>query len=101
MLANKKITYLESVLSGKVSQLQKIQDNSTQKIVTRTIGVMPKGWCQPSVTEEIDKIQKQISVEQVNLDREKNESERLRIEQSKLTQIILDRQEFEKQVQIE
>ncbi|HXW02487.1 MAG TPA: hypothetical protein VD828_03850, partial [Candidatus Nitrosotenuis sp.] len=99
--ANQKITHLESVLSGKVSQLQKIQDNPTQKMMVRTPGAMPKGWKPLSVTEELNKVQQQISIEQVKLDKEKSESERLRIEQSKLMQIILDRKEFEKQVKIE
>jgi DNA repair exonuclease SbcCD ATPase subunit len=82
--ANQKILHLESILSEKVSQLQS-EEKPTK---TLTLGAMPKGW----------KTQTIVVTEQPG---EKTEDERLRIEQSKLAQIIVDRQEFEKQLQIE
>lgn len=99
--ANQKIESLESILSNKVTLLKKTQEENTKKVVTLTRGAMPKGWHAPSAAEELGKIQQEINIEQVKLNEEKNEAERLRIEQSKLMQIILDRKEFERQVQIE
>ena len=98
--ANQKITHLESTLNRKVEQLGTMQTSEQPKIVTRLPGAMPKGWEQKA-TGDLEKIQQQIGIEQVKLDKEKVEAERLKIEQSKLMQIIIDRKEFERQVKIE
>lgn len=88
--ANQKIANLESVIHDKMDQLQ-----STHK----QQGTLPKGFT--AQTQSLDQIQKQLAHEQANLNHEKTEAEKIRIEQSKLTQIILDRKEFEKQVSVE
>jgi hypothetical protein len=88
--ANQKIANLESVITQKISHLQSEH---------RQHGTLPKGW--EGQGQSLDQIQKQLATEQQRLGHEKTEAEKIRIEQSKLTQIILDRKEFEKQVKIE
>lgn len=88
--ANQKIANLESVITQKITHLQ----SEYPQDVT-----LPKGW--EGDGQSLDQIQKQLETEQQRLGHEKTEAEKLRIQQSKLTQIILDRQEFENQVKIE
>ncbi|MDG7050733.1 MAG: hypothetical protein JRZ94_05985, partial [Nitrososphaerota archaeon] len=89
--ANQKITNLESIINQKIETLQ--------PSVRKPQGTLPKGW--QDQTPSLEQIQKQLATEQTKLDHEKTEAEKIRIEQSKMMQIILDRQEFEKQVKIE
>ncbi|NDB63628.1 MAG: hypothetical protein EB170_07155 [Nitrosopumilaceae archaeon] len=86
--ANQKIASLESVIQEKMVQLQSAH---------KPQGTLPKGH----TTQSLDQIQRELAQEEANLSREKTEAERIKIEQSKLTQIILDRKEFEKQVAME
>ncbi|CAE6500169.1 conserved hypothetical protein [Candidatus Nitrosotenuis uzonensis] len=99
-LANQRIARLEHVLQDKSNQLETIQTASMAKVHQKpAAGAMPKGWSPPK--QDLDQIRQQISAEQCNLEREKNKTDQLKIEQSKLMQIILDRKEFEKQLRIE
>jgi hypothetical protein len=88
--ANRKIVNIEAEIVQKMDQLQ-----STHK----QQGTLPKGF--KAQTQSLEQIQKELVRKQDNLNRKKTEAEKIRIEQSKLTQIILDRQEFEKQIKLE
>ncbi len=101
-LANERIANLESILHDKVHRLQDLKsEGAPQPAPVRSAGTMPKNWSRPGDTSEMSKLQQQITQEQDKLDEEKIKADRLKIEQSKLMQIILDRKEFEKQVKIE
>lgn len=99
LLANQKISNLESLLNKKINQLDTKPDERPEK-PRPTVGAMPKGW-KPADLPDIETVRSQIKTEQERLDKEKTEADLLKIEQSKLMQIILNRQEFEKQVKIE
>ena len=88
--ANQRIASLESMITQNMGQLQ--QAHKPQ-------GTLPKGW--QGQAQNLAQIQKELNVEQARLDHQKTEAEKMRMEQSKLTQIILDRKEFEKQVKID
>lgn len=102
MLANQKIANLESTLSEKITQLVDAKPSAKPERPKPLSGTMPKGW-KPATVQPNDLVQvrNQIKTEQERLDEEKSEADILKIEQSKLMQIILNRQEFEKQVKIE
>lgn len=102
LLANQKIANLESVLTDKINHLADVKPNALPEKPRPMLGTMPKGWKPLTVQpNELEKVRNQIKVEQEKLDDEKTEADVLKIEQSKLMQIILNRKEFEKQVKIE
>jgi DNA repair exonuclease SbcCD ATPase subunit len=84
------------------SQQHKSEQHKTEPAPTHkkpVWGTMPRDWSPPKqITEEITE---QINIELANLEREKDKTEQIKIEQSKIMQIILDRKEFEQQLRIE
>jgi len=101
-LANERIANLEQVLQNKMSRLETLQSDVPAPPAHRHApGAMPKGWKASPPSDDIQSVQQQIDAEQAALDKGRAEANRLKIEQSKLMQIILNRKEFEKQLQIE
>lgn len=99
--ANDKIQRLEDVIFKKQEQM-KAPPPLQSEIKLR--GTMPKNWTpttQISEQPELSGLYENIKSESEKLDSQKQLQETLKIQQSKLTQIILNRQEYEKQVEIE
>lgn len=99
--ANDKIQRLEEVIFKKQEQM-KTTPPLQPEIKLR--GTMPKNWIpttQISEQPELSGLYENIKSESEKLDSQKQLQETLKIQQSKLTQIILNRQEYEKQVEIE
>ncbi len=99
--ANDKIQRLEEVIFKKQEQM-KAPPPLQPEVKLR--GTMPKNWTpttQISEQPEISGLYEKIKSESEKLDSQKQLQETIKIQQSKLTQIILNRQEYEKQVEIE
>ena len=88
--ANQKIANLESIISKNVGELQASH---------KSHNTLPRGW--QAQAPSLEQIERDLASEQDKINHKKTESEKIQIEQSKLTQIILDREEFEKQVKAE
>lgn len=96
--ANQRISNLEKMLQEKMLRLENVQLKPIPAMV-RMPGAMPKGWIQPR--NDLQEIQQKIQYEQESLERSQTDADKLKIEQSKLMQLILNRKEFEKQLEIE
>ena len=108
--ANKRISNLESTIQENKDELKKSKTVS-QKTTKIVRGTMPEGWSKPKKElmeidltkqeHELESISTEIKNEQEKIEIQKKLEEKLELEKSKLTQLILDRKEYEKQIKIE
>lgn len=64
-------------------------------------GLMPKDWMPPSDTSDLTGIYEKIKTEEHRLNEQKQIHDEINLQRSKLSQLILNRQEYEKQVKLE
>ena len=64
-------------------------------------GSMPKDWVPPNDSSTLTGIYEKIKTEEQRLDDQKRIYDEINIQRSKLSQLILNRQEYEKQVKLE
>ena len=64
-------------------------------------GTMPKGWTPPTDSTDLTGIYEKIKTEEQKLEDQKRMHDEINLQRSKLSQLILNRQEYEKQVKLE
>lgn len=64
-------------------------------------GTMPKDWIPPNDSSALTGIYEKIKTEEQKIDEQKRIYDEINIQRSKLSQLILNRQEYEKQVKLE
>ena len=101
--ANEKIDNIEQVINTKKTKLEspKISQKPTEP---KLRGTMPKDWVPPSTTSEktdMSGVYEEIKSEEEKLEKQKQFKEQINLQENKLTQIILNREEYEKQLSIE
>lgn len=73
----------------------------TTKLSDKLRGSMPKDWIPPSNTSDLIGIYEKIKTEEQRLNEQKHIHDEINLQRSKLSQLILNRQEYEKQVKLE
>src|SRR3990172_6850478 len=89
-----------------------IGDSGRLQFIKQSTGIMPKGWVMPEKEQtqkivleqkrnELAEISEKIKIENDKFEEQKGISQQIEIQKSKLTQLVLNRKEYEKQVEIE
>lgn len=88
-------------LEHDIQKIQHAKQIKSPQLAQKLRGTMPQGWAPPSEETVLTGIYEQIKTEEEKIQEQKSLRDTIAIQQSKLTQLILNRQEYEKQVTIE
>jgi len=103
---------LDEQLKEKTNQIRQLKeeiktneqlrlDSANLKEIMRLRGAMPKNWDTSQSSEVLTGIYEKIKLEQEKLDEQKLFSNEINLQSSKLSQLILNRQEYERQIALE